>query len=229
MRSGSAPFAALLLLLPLAAPVGAAGDGDFTNELELPPDAPELGSPEAPIVMVEAVDFRCPYCAEQAAAVFDEIVARYVDPGIVRYVALDFPLPRHAEAERDAVAARCAGEQGAYWRAHRALLLGAGLLRIGPLDLAAFADAASVDAEALRACVDSGRHVAGVRAAASRAAAVRVTGTPTFLFGFPLGDGRTVAVERHLEGAVGLEPVVAAIEALRESLRQRALREVVDQ
>jgi protein-disulfide isomerase len=220
-----------LLVTPAAALAVAAEEAPSarTNVLELASDAPALGSRSAPIVMIELVDYRCPYCAEQAGAAFDAVRQRYVDTGIVRYVAIDLPLPRHAEAERDAVAARCAGEQDAYWRAHR-LLLGdrTELGGEGPLDLAAFAAAARIDAAALVACVDSKRHLDAVRADFARAAAIGADATPTFLFGFPNGGTGEVRVERHVVGAAGFEPVGAAIEALRESLRQRALREKVD-
>ena len=228
-RCSRVAMGALALAGLLAAAASAAGQTAGEEEggeglagvLELGVDAPEMGAREAPIVMVEVVDFRCLFCAEQATTALDAIIERYVDPGIVRYVILDFPLARHAEAERDAAAARCAGEQGAYLRAHRALLTGEGLARNGPLDLAAFAGVLGIDASALAECVESGRHVAAVRDGAERAVAVRVDGTPTFLFGFPRGDeGRTVEIVRALEGAVGLEPVVEAIEALRELVEE---------
>jgi len=200
-----------------------------SNLLQLAADAPAMGSPAAPIVMVELVDFRCPFCADQAAAALDEVVRRYVEPGIVRYVAIDLPLPRHPEAERDAMAARCAGEQDGYWRAHRLLLTERRQLGAGPLDLDALAAGAGLDPARLAACFAAGRHLEAVRADARLAAGVAADATPTFLFGFPDGDAGAIRVERHVEGAVGLEPVVAAIEALRESLRQRALRQRVDQ
>lgn len=222
---------AVVLQVSIVAAAAAQQEPDATgqtNTLSLAADAPAMGSPAAPIVVVEIVDFRCPYCADQASAALDEIVRRYVEPGIVRYVAVDLPLPRHPEAERDAVAARCAGEQGGYWRAHRALLTERRQLGPGPLDLGALAAVANLDASSLAACVVAGRHLEAVRADARRAAAVAADATPTFLFGFPAGEDGAVRIERHLEGAVGLEPVVAAIEALRESLRQRALRERVD-
>jgi len=200
-----------------------------TNTLVLAEGAPAMGAPSAPIVVVEIVDFRCPYCAEQASAALDGIVRRYVETGIVRYVAVDLPLPRHAEAERDAQAARCAGDQGGFWRAHR-LLLGdrEALGGDGPLDLVALASAAELDADALVACVADGRHLAAVRADSARATAIGADATPTFLFGLPGAVAGSVSVERHVVGAVGYEPIGAAIEALRESLRQRALREKVD-
>lgn len=226
-RRSLAVVAALLLPLTAAAAAEPEAEGQ-TNTLALAADAPAMGSPTAPIVVVEIVDFRCPFCAEQASAALDEIVRRYVEPGIVRYVAVDLPLPRHPEAERDAVAARCAGEQGGYWRAHRALLTERRQLGPGPLDLGALAAVAKLDAAALAACVAAGRPLDAVRADAVRAAAIAADATPTFLFAFPDGDAGTLRVERYVEGAVGLEPVVAAIEALRESLRQRALRERVD-
>ena len=44
-----------------------------------------------------------------------ELIKRYVDTGIVRYVYREFPLPQHPAAFLASEAAVCAGEQGFFW------------------------------------------------------------------------------------------------------------------
>jgi len=51
-----------------------------------------------------------------------------------------------------------------------------------------------------------------------------VDGTPTFFFGYPIAGEDAITVERHLAGAAGVAPVIEAIEALLNSLRDRQLR-----
>lgn len=50
-----------------------------------------LGSPDAPITMIEYASLGCPHCAEFQAFVFPQIKANYIDKGLVHYVFRDFP------------------------------------------------------------------------------------------------------------------------------------------
>ena len=45
---------------------------------------PFLGSPDAPVTLVEYADLQCPFCAEWARGTFPAIVDEYVRPGQVR-------------------------------------------------------------------------------------------------------------------------------------------------
>jgi protein-disulfide isomerase len=182
-----------------------------------------LGAQDAPILVVEFLDYRCGFCARQARAAFDQLLARYIEPGLVRYIAVEVPL-LGAEAERDAEVARCAGEQGGYWRVHRALLIDAVFPREGPLALDALAKATGLDLTSLSACVETGRQLEPLRDGAALAAAHRVDATPTYFFGYPADGQNAMTVERHLVGATGVAPVIEAIEALLNSLRDRQLR-----
>lgn len=77
-----------------------------------------LGSPNAPIVVVEFSDYECPFCK-----VFHEtmqrIVTEYGKTGKVAWVYRHFPLDQiHSKARPEAVAAECAASLGsatAFW------------------------------------------------------------------------------------------------------------------
>ena len=56
-----------------------------------------------------------PLLCEFALKTLPLLRQRYVDKGLVKFVSHDLPLGFHAYAMPAAVAARCAGEQGAYW------------------------------------------------------------------------------------------------------------------
>jgi protein-disulfide isomerase len=73
-----------------------------------------LGSPDAPVTLVEYADLQCPYCAEWARDTFPVIVDEYVRPGRVRVVfrGLAFIGP---ESDAALKAALAAGGQGRLW------------------------------------------------------------------------------------------------------------------
>jgi protein-disulfide isomerase len=203
------------------------GPMSLSPRFEAGAQAAALGADDAPVVVVEFVDFRCGYCAVQARAVFDELRQRYIDTGVVRYLAVELPL-LGAEAERDALAVRCAGAQGAYWPAHRALLMEAPLPRDAPLDLGWLAGAASLDHARLTACLEGDEQLALLAEGVARARAHRVDATPTFFFGFATPGENALTIERHLVGAAGAGPAIEAIEALLHSRRAQQLRDRVD-
>jgi protein-disulfide isomerase len=67
-------------------PVSVAGE-DVEQLLEgIPQDGSALGSPDAPITLVEYADPQCPFCARWASDVFPTLVEEYVRPGDVRIV-----------------------------------------------------------------------------------------------------------------------------------------------
>ena len=74
--------------------------------------SPIKGKKDAPITIVEFVDFQCPFCL-RFHPVVDEVLAAY--PGKVNYILKNFPLGFHQQAKPAAKAAFAAGEQGKYW------------------------------------------------------------------------------------------------------------------
>lgn len=67
-----------------------------------------LGSPTAPVTLVEYASVSCPHCAHFAADVFPALKARYIDTGKVRYVFREAPI-HPQEDTAGFLIARCAG------------------------------------------------------------------------------------------------------------------------
>lgn len=74
-----------------------------------------LGSPSAPIKLVEFSDFQCPFCEEMEPRL-QHILKKY--SGKVEFIYYNFPLPMHPQALPAARAAECAGEQGDFFVYH---------------------------------------------------------------------------------------------------------------
>ena len=51
-----------------------------------------MGSPDAPVTLVEYASFTCGFCASFHGETLPEIKSRYVDSGQVRFIFRDFPL-----------------------------------------------------------------------------------------------------------------------------------------
>lgn len=75
------------------------------------PDSPTLGSPDAPVTLVEFLDPECESCAA-FSPVIKKIMSQY--DGKVRLVLRYMPL--HPNSLRAATLLEAAGEQGKYWQ-----------------------------------------------------------------------------------------------------------------
>lgn len=73
-------------------------------------DLPEnfLGSPDAPITLIEYSSLTCPHCAHFHENTLPELKKKYIDTGKVKYIVREFPLGNLALAA--AMLARCAGK-----------------------------------------------------------------------------------------------------------------------
>ena len=119
-------LAALAALVVVAA-VTIAAPGNSSNKGGGSPTATEsalkgipqsgitLGSPKAPVTMVEFADLQCSFCAEYQRDVFPTILKRYVRTGKVR---LELRLLRFIgpDSDRLARAAVAAGSQNRMWQ-----------------------------------------------------------------------------------------------------------------
>jgi protein-disulfide isomerase len=97
------------------------------------------GPEDAPITMIEVIDYQCPYC-KKIQPTIEALLDQY--SGKIRLVIMNNPLSYHKNALSAALAARAAREQGMFWEMHKLLLLnsnrlyGANLIRIAEnLDL----------------------------------------------------------------------------------------------
>jgi len=163
---------------------------------------PTLGSPDAPVTIVEFLDLLCPFCARFAAETLPTLEERYVKTGKVRMVFRFFVIPGEPE-ELAAEAALCAAEQGAFMEFHDILLA---KTRAGePLRTAAalkvLAADLGLDTEAFARCLDSHRYAGMIERDVDEALSLGVKGTPTFFI-----EGR------KLEGVVPFEELQRLIE-----------------
>src|SRR3989344_3059046 len=58
-------------------------------------DDPVLGDENAPITMIEFVDYECPFCKRFADETLPQIIKNYIDTGKVKLGMRDFPLSFH--------------------------------------------------------------------------------------------------------------------------------------
>jgi protein-disulfide isomerase len=80
-----------------------------------------VGDPTAPIWIVMASDFECPYCKQWTDTVFPLIDQNYIKTGRVRLAYLNYPIRQHLNGVPAAEAAMCASVQGKFWPMHDAL------------------------------------------------------------------------------------------------------------
>ena len=157
--------------------------GDVKIELEPPSTtavsstagAPTLGPADAPVKIIEYADYQCPYC-KQMHPLIKRLREEF--PNKTQLIYEDFPLPMHANAQKAAEAAHCAGDQGKYWEYHDAIFD-----QSGPLDvtnLKVIAKTIKLDQASFDQCLDSGKHGADVAKAQIQGKVLGITGTPTF-------------------------------------------------
>lgn len=142
-----------------------------------------MGSPNAPVVIVQFADFQCPFCQRHNDQTEPLIYDQYIRTGLVRYVVKDFPLPSHAQAQKASEAAECAGAQGAYWPMHDMLYDeqqqwsgNAGSLAL----FKQYARGLGLDGAAFDACLDGGVFYEEVRRDYQEGRDAGVGGVPMF-------------------------------------------------
>lgn len=147
-------------------------------------DDAALGSPNAPVVLVEFSDFQCPFCRKLWRDSLPQITEKYIKTGKVRFVYRDFPLSNiHPGAEPAAMSAECAEDQGKFWEMHDKIFgeqdkLGQGTVEFGVSDLKRWAREIGLNGTAFDACLDGGKYKAEVAKDYSDGSALGVSGTP---------------------------------------------------
>ena len=162
------------------------GSGDGT---ELPTDSADStdtafvdgdyvkGDENAPVTIIEYSDFECPFCGRFFEQTLPQIEENYIDTGKVKLIYRDFPLGFHANAQKAAEAAECAGEQGKYWEMHDTLYE-TGALSIA--NLKQHAKDLGLDSTQFDSCLDSGKYATEVTDDMAKGQAAGVSGTPSF-------------------------------------------------
>lgn len=165
--------------------------------------APWKGAADAPVVIVKFEDFHCPFCKESQKTI-EGLMARY--QGRLKVVHMDFPIDQlHPGARNGHVAARCAQEQGKFWRYHD--LLYANAPKTAPEDLQTYAAQTALDTAAFERCVNGGNAHAAIQHSIKEGSQAGVTGTPAFFV-----NGRSLP---------GAQPLERFVEVIEDELARR--------
>jgi protein-disulfide isomerase len=141
------------------------------------------GKPDAPVAVAEYADFQCPGCGYFATQLEQRLIADYVQTGQARFEYHDYPLTIHPNAVPAAEAARCAGDQGAFWPMHDLLFAAqnqwANLSQ--PLQqFGVYAEQLKLDRAEFEQCVTSGKQRDFVLNAKQAGDQLGLPGTPSF-------------------------------------------------
>ncbi|QBJ97386.1 disulfide bond formation protein [Rhodococcus sp. ABRD24] len=174
--------------------------GDVARRVDGDPLA--RGSVDAPVVLVEYSDYRCPFCAKFSRDTEPELVDKYVDAGVLRIEWRDLPIFGE-ESMVAARAGRAAAAQGKFWEFNSALYaaspdrghpnLDAAALR-GFAEKAGVPDLARFERDAADAAVD-----ADIAGDVLEANMIGVSSTPSFVIdGYPILGAQPLAVFEQL-------------------------------
>ena len=177
---------------PARSATGASGGPSGSNSVQqtlalarrIDGDPTALGNVNAPVILVEYADYRCPFCGIFARDTMPKLVDEYVKSGVLRIEWRDFPI--YGEESIDAaIAARAAGEQGLFWKYHAAIYAAAperGHLALPRERLREIAKSVGVpDLAKFDSDMNSSALLGLVDADAKEGASLGVTGTPTFV------------------------------------------------
>lgn len=168
------------------------------------------GDPDAPVTVVEYLDFECPFCA-RATGMWRDLRDHFGSEG-GRYIVRHLPLEDyHPHAFGAAMAAEAAARQGRFWEMHDILF--ANQEHLLPEDVRRYAVELGLDLVQFDRDLLSDELAARIRDDMQSAADSGARGTPTFF----LGD------QRHV-GAHDARTLIAAIEAQRaaSTVRRRS-------
>lgn len=198
---------------------------DPSAAASLSPGGIVIGSPDAPVEVVEFADFECPGCGYFATLHAPEIKERLVATGAIRFRFMDFPLDIHRNAVAAHNAAHCANAQGKFWLMHDMLYAtqerwnsqaarDPKKVRKVLIQLAA---SVGLDASAFTSCYDSGEMLPQIAANRREAERLRVQSTPSFKIGEKLYPGSQTyrQIRRHILAAAA-EDSNPSLVALRQ-------------
>lgn len=212
----------------------ASGTGNSANTTPPTPTIMDLvladvkhfeGSPDAPVMIVEFSDFKCPYCARFATETLPRLREVYVNTGKARFSYKHYAI-LGAESNRAAESSECIADQGKFFEYHDAIYADQVSIR-STLDdnrLIEVATAVGADPTAFKECLDSGRYTAHVIQQSLSVQALGFRGTPGFLInGVALTGAQPYEVfQQIIESQLGNEQELVTPASAPQSLASQA-------
>ena len=157
--------------------------------------SPVLGSPSAPITIIEFGDYQCEACYHWFHNTRADIIDNYIETGKAKLVFVDLPfLGRDSNAA--AQATYCAEDQGKYWDYHNILYNFQEEIDNGWASkdrLVAFAFNLEMNLEEFSNCMDASKYSKRVKANYDEAINQGAQATPTFILISPNGDTKKIS------------------------------------
>jgi len=177
-------------------------------EVEPKPNAngASMGDPNAPIQIVEYVDFQCPLCERFFADTEPLLVEHFVKTGKIQFTYRSAgnwvsggPGAPNTESQDSAAAAYCAADQNKFWEMHAALFANnRDVENQGSFTdrrLKAIAEAAGLDMIAFNDCYNSGKYEDQVQQDLTDAEDAGISGTPFFIMTYKVnGETKTETI-----------------------------------
>ena len=155
----------------------------------------EMGDPDAPVTIMDFSDYQCPACRSFALQAKPFLQDRFIDEGLANFVYYDFPLPHFPHSFLAARAARCAGDQDAYWPYHDRLFASQSEWSGQSDPFSSFVGYAAdlgLNRGDFRSCLGSDEHAEVVSANIELGRRLGVSGTPGIFLGTGEGGGERV-------------------------------------
>jgi len=177
---------------------------------KLSPDDHIVGSPDAPIIIVEYSDMECPFC-KSFHQTMRQVMDEYLDTGKIAWVYRHFPIAGlHSKAPREAAATECAASLGGeevFWEYLNTIFdITPSNNKLDLEKLPEVAESMGIDRDAFLECVDDGTHTKKIQDQARGAQDLGARGTPYSIGIVKDGDNFVIP------GALPYSDVVQAIE-----------------
>jgi protein-disulfide isomerase len=138
-----------------------------------------LGSPNAPVTIIEYASMTCPHCAHFHETTYPELKKRYIDTGKVRFIFREFPLDALAAA--GSMLARCAGSDKYFPMIETLFAQQRDWVVQKPLEpMLGIARQAGFTQQSFDECLANQEMLAGIEDTRTRAMKLGVNSTPTF-------------------------------------------------
>lgn len=186
-----------------------------------------MGSPAAPVQVMEFADFECPACGSFATLTEPDMRKRLVETGQVAFRFLDYPLPIHDNSWDAHFAAACADEQGKFWEMHDRIFATQDQWNSTQTNrpkaiFSRLAREVGVDEAQWDGCYDSQKYKLQIAANQKEGDTWMVSSTPTFVIGGKVIRGALGydQLKAYVDSAMALAPAAPPAVSGDTALRQ---------
>lgn len=156
-----------------------------------------MGDPNAPVHIIEYVDFQCPFCLKFWSETEPQLIEEYVNTGMVYFEYRSFPI-LGTESGWAAEGAYCAGDQNKFWEYHDTLFTNWTGENVGDFSkekLIQYANALDLNMAEFESCLSEEKHKGRVEQDKAQGDADGVDATPTlFINGLKIEGSQPFAI-----------------------------------